>query len=157
MLLGYVCSQFADNHAMQNPKDHESTPPSSDDVSSLVNPQKQRKGISRIMHAGGYSIAGLKAGWQETAFRQEAIMAVLLLPLSFWLGKNWIETALLAGSVLFVMIVELLNTGIETAIDRIGPEWHELSKRAKDMGSAAVLLSLLLCAGIWLAALFHHI
>ena len=84
-------------------------------------------------------------------------MAVLLLPLSFWLGKNWIETALLAGSVLFVMIVELLNTGIETAIDRIGPEWHELSKRAKDMGSAAVLLSLLLCAGIWLAALFHHI
>ena len=84
-------------------------------------------------------------------------MAMLLLPLSFWLGKNWIETTLLAGSVLFVMIVELLNTGIETAIDRIGPEWHELSKRAKDMGSAAVLLSLLLCAGIWLAALFHHI
>ena len=157
MLLGYVCSQFADNHAMQNQNDHESTPPNSDDVSSLVNPQKQRKGISRIMHAGGYSIAGLKAGWQETAFRQEAIMAVLLLPLSFWLGENWIETALLAGSVLFVMIVELLNTGIETAIDRIGPEWHELSKRAKDMGSAAVLLSLLLCAGIWLAALFHHI
>ena len=84
-------------------------------------------------------------------------MAMLLLPLSFWLGKNWIETTLLAGSVLFVMIVELLNTGIETAIDRIGPEWHELSKRAKDMGSAAVLLSLLLCAGIWLAALFHNI
>jgi len=84
-------------------------------------------------------------------------MAIFLLPLSFWLGENWIETALLAGSVLFVMIVELLNTGIETAIDRIGPEWHELSKRAKDMGSAAVLLSLLLCAGIWLAALFHHI
>ena len=84
-------------------------------------------------------------------------MAIFLLPLSFWLGENWIETALLAGSVLFVMIVELLNTGIETAIDRIGPEWHELSKRAKDMGSAAVLLSLLLCAGIWLAALFHRI
>ena len=142
---------------MQNQNDHENTQPNSDDVSSLVNPQKQRKGISRIMHAGGYSIAGLKAGWQETAFRQEAIMAVLLLPLSFWLGENWIETALLAGSVLFVLIVELLNTGIETAIDRIGPEWHELSKRAKDMGSAAVLLSLLLCAGIWLAALFHHI
>ena len=157
MLLGYVCSQFADNHAMQNQNDHENTQPNSDDVSSLVNPQKQRKGISRIMHAGGYSIAGLKAGWQETAFRQEAVMAMLLLPLSFWLGENWIETALLAGSVLFVMIVELLNTGIETAIDRIGPEWHELSKRAKDMGSAAVLLSLLLCAGIWLAALFHRI
>ena len=157
MLLGYFCSQFADNHAMQNQNDHENTQPNSDDVSSLVNPQKQRKGISRIIHAGGYSIAGLKAGWQETAFRQEAVMAIFLLPLSFWLGENWIETALLAGSVLFVMIVELLNTGIETAIDRIGPEWHELSKRAKDMGSAAVLLSLLLCAGIWLAALFHNI
>ena len=59
--------------------------------------------------------------------------------------------------MIFVLVVELLNTGIETAIDRIGPEWHELSKRAKDMGSAAVLLSLLLCAGIWLAALFHNI
>jgi diacylglycerol kinase (ATP) len=62
------------------------------------------------------------------------------------------EVALLASSVLLVMIVELLNTGIETAIDRIGPEWHDLSKRAKDMGSAAVLLSLVVCAGIWLAA-----
>ena len=66
------------------------------------------------------------------------------------------ETALLAGSVLFVMIVELLNTGIETAIDRIGPEWHDLSKRAKDMGSAAVLLSLVLAGGIWLSALYTH-
>jgi diacylglycerol kinase (ATP) len=77
----------------------------------------------------------------------------VLLPLAFWLGKTWVETALLAGSVLLVMIVELLNTSVESAIDRIGPEWHELSKRAKDMGSAAVLLSLLLCLGIWLAAL----
>lgn len=157
MLLGYFCSQFADNHAMQNQNDHENTQPNSDDVSSLVNPQKQRKGISRIMHAGGYSIAGLKAGWQETAFRQETMLAIVMLPLSFWLGQSWLETSLLAGSVIFVLVVELLNTGIETAIDRIGPEWHELSKRAKDMGSAAVLLSLLLCAGIWLAALFHHI
>ena len=66
------------------------------------------------------------------------------------------EKALLAGSVLFVMIVELLNTGIETAIDRIGPEWHDLSKLAKDMGSAAVLLSLVLAGGIWLSALYTH-
>ena len=66
------------------------------------------------------------------------------------------EVALLAGSVVIVMIVELLNTGIETAIDRIGPEWHDLSKRAKDMGSAAVLLALLLCIGIWAAALFQR-
>ena len=157
MLLGYFCSQFADNHAMQNQNDHENTQPNSDEATSLVNPQKQRKGISRILHAGGYSMAGLKAGWQETAFRQETMLAIVMLPLSFWLGRTWLETSLLAGSVIFVLVVELLNTGIETAIDRIGPEWHELSKRAKDMGSAAVLLSLLLCAGIWLAALFHRI
>jgi diacylglycerol kinase (ATP) len=118
-----------------------------------VNPQKARTGLSRVLHAGGYSVQGLLAGWQETAFRQEAIAAMVLLPLAFWLGQNWVETALLTGSVLLVMIVELLNTGIESAIDRIGPEWHDLSKRAKDMGSAAVLLSLLLCAGIWIAAI----
>lgn len=121
-----------------------------------VNPQKNRAGLSRIVHAGGYSMAGLHAGWQETAFRQEVLAAVFMLPASIWLGQSWVEVALLAGSVLIVMIVELLNTGIETAIDRIGPEWHDLSKRAKDMGSAAVLLSLLLCGGIWTAALFHR-
>jgi len=109
-----------------------------------------------MWHAGGYSWAGLRAGWGETAFRQEALAAMVLIPLSFWVGRNWIETALLAGSVVFVMVVELLNTGIETAIDRIGPEWHDLSKRAKDMGSAAVLLSLLLCAGIWITAVFQR-
>ncbi len=121
-----------------------------------VNPQKTRTGINRIFHAGGYSVEGLQAGWGETAFRQEAITAIVLIPLAFWLGRSWVETSLLAGSVLLVMIVELLNTGIETAIDRIGPEWHALSKRAKDMGSAAVLLSLLLCGGIWLAALWQR-
>lgn len=120
----------------------------------LVNPQKARKGLSRVLHAGGYSLQGLRAGWQEPAFRQEAILACILLPLAFWLGRSWVEVALLAGSVLLVMIVELLNTGIESAIDRVGPEWHTLSKRAKDMGSAAVLLSLLLCGGIWAAALW---
>ena len=118
--------------------------------------QKQRIGLSRIWHAFGYSMAGLRAGWGETAFRQEATLALLMLPLAFWVGRTWIEVAALAGSVVLVMVVELLNTGIETAVDRIGPEWHALSKRAKDMGSAAVLLSLLLCAGIWGAALWHH-
>lgn len=129
---------------MQNPYDPE------------VNPQKARIGLNRIIHAGGYSIQGLKAGWGETAFRQEAIAAIFLVPAAFWLSRNWVETALLAGTVLIVMIVELLNTGIETAIDRIGPEWHALSKRAKDMGSAAVLISLLLCGGVWSAALLQR-
>ncbi|MDB5964892.1 MAG: diacylglycerol kinase, partial [Polaromonas sp.] len=119
-------------------------------------PQKLRSGLSRIWHAAGYSLDGLRSAWGETAFRQEALAAVVLLPAAFWLGRGWVETALLAGSVLIVMIVELLNTGIETAIDRIGPEWHDLSKRAKDMGSAAVLLSILLCAGTWALALFQR-
>ena len=121
-----------------------------------ANPQKNRKGFSRVWHATGYSIAGLRAGWHETAFRQEALASVVLLPAAFWLGRGWVETMLLAGTVVLVMIVELLNTGIETAIDRIGPEWHDLSKRAKDMGSAAVLLSLLLCAATWLMALYSR-
>lgn len=121
-----------------------------------VNAQKQRSGLSRVWHALGYSLAGLRAGWLEPAFRQEALAAIVLVPLAFWLGRSWIEVAMLAGSVILVMVVELLNTGIETAIDRIGPEWHDLSKRAKDMGSAAVLLSLLVCGGIWLAALWTH-
>lgn len=121
-----------------------------------VNPQKTRTGLNRVWHAFGYSMEGLRAGWGETAFRQEALAAIVLLPLSLWLGRTWVETALLAGSVLILMIVELLNTGIETAIDRIGPEWHDLSKRAKDMGSAAVLLSLVLCGGIWVAALWQR-
>jgi diacylglycerol kinase (ATP) len=121
-----------------------------------VNPQKTRTGLHRMWHAAGYSIDGLRAGWSETAFRQEAVAALVLVPLAFWLGQSWIETSLLAGSVLIVMIVELLNTGIEAAIDRIGPEWHDLSRRAKDMGSAAVLLSLLLCGGIWAAAIFQR-
>lgn len=131
-----------------------STPP---EALPEVNPQKLRTGLNRVWHATGYSLAGLRAGWGETAFRQEAIAAFVLLPLAFWLGRTWVETALLAGSVLLVMIVELLNTCIETAIDRIGPEWNHLSKRAKDMGSAAVLLSLLLAGGIWVAAIAHRV
>lgn len=122
----------------------------------LVNPQKARTGLNRLWYAGGYSLAGLKAGWYEPAFRQECLAAIVLIPLAFWLGNTWVETALLAGSVVIVMVVELLNTAVETAIDRIGPEWHDLSKRAKDMGSAAVLLSVLVCAGIWITALSHR-
>ncbi|MES2511333.1 MAG: diacylglycerol kinase [Pseudomonadota bacterium] len=122
----------------------------------VINPQKNRKGLARIWHAFGYSLAGLRSGWDEPAFRQELLASVVLLPVSFWLGRSWPETVLLAGTVILILIVELLNTGIETAIDRIGPEWHDLSKRAKDMGSAAVLLSLLLCVGTWSMALFNR-
>ena len=121
-----------------------------------ANPQKSRTGWSRIWHAGSYSLQGLVAGLGEPAFRQEAMASVVMLPSAFWLGKGWVEVALLAGSVRLVMIVELLNTGLEAAIDRIGTDWHELSKRAKDMGSAAVLLSLLLCGGVWLGALVQR-
>ena len=121
-----------------------------------VNPQKSRTGLSRFLHAGGYSLAGLKAGWRETAFRQEAICAFVMVPVAFWLGQSWEQTALLAGTVILVLITELLNTGVEAAIDRIGPEWHELSKKAKDTGSAAVLLSLCLSGAVWAAAIYHR-
>lgn len=144
-------SQQAPSSAAEKPP---AIPPPQHD--EPVNPQKNRKGLSRVWHATGYSLAGLRAGWNETAFRQEAIASVVLVPAAFWLGRSWVETVLLAGTVILVMIVELLNTGIETAIDRIGPEWHNLSKRAKDMGSAAVLLSLLLCAGTWSMALYQR-
>ena len=118
-----------------------------------ANPQKARRGLARLYHATAYSIQGLRAAWGETAFRQEVLAAVVLVPASFWLGGNWAEVALLAGSWVLVMVVELLNSGIEAAIDRIGPDFHDLSKRAKDLGSAAVLLSLLLSAAIWISAI----
>lgn len=120
------------------------------------NAQKSRTGLHRLWHATRYSFDGLRAGWGQTAFRQEALAALVLLPLSLWLGGNWVEVALLGGSVLLVLVVELLNSGIEAAVDRIGPEWHLLSKQAKDMGSAAVLLTVLLCAGVWAAALYQR-
>ena len=105
------------------------------------------------MHAFGYSLQGLKAGMQEPAFKQEAYFCIVMIPLAFFIGQTWVEIALLAGSVMIVMIVELLNTGLESAIDRIGPQRHDLSKRCKDLGSAAVLLSIVLSLGIWIAAL----
>jgi len=125
-------------------------------ASEAVDAQKRRKGFERLFHAFRYSIAGLRAGWQEPAFRQEAIAAIVMVPAAFWIGQHWTEVALLVLTVVMVMVVELLNTGIESAIDRMGPEWHLLSKRAKDMGSAAVLLSLLTCSGVWLGAIWFR-
>jgi diacylglycerol kinase (ATP) len=116
--------------------------------------QKSRTGIARIVHAGGYSLAGLRVGWRETAFRQEVLLAMVMIPAAFWLGQGWVQVALLVGVVVLVMVVELLNTAIERTVDRVGPEWHALSKQAKDLGSAAVLLSLLLAGGVWLAAIW---
>jgi diacylglycerol kinase (ATP) len=130
--------------------------PAPEALSEIANPQKLRSGLSRVWHAAGYSLAGLRAGWSETAFRQEALASFVLVPLAFWLGRSWVEVALLAGSVLILMAVELLNTAVEAAIDRIGLERHPLSKRAKDMGSAAVLLALLVAGGIWVAALVQR-
>jgi diacylglycerol kinase (ATP) len=115
----------------------------------------KRQGMSRVLHAFFYSVEGLRAGWHEPAFRQEAILAMLVLPGAWWLGQSWVEVVLLVGVVVAVLVVELLNTAVESAIDRVGPEWHALSKRSKDMGSAAVLLSLLLCGGVWLTALWR--
>lgn len=123
----------------------------------MGNPHKGRTGIDRIVHAAGYSVAGLIAAYRnESAFRQEFWLAAALVPAAFWLGRNWVEVALLAGSVLLVLIVELLNSGIESTVDRVSLELHDLSKRAKDYGSAAVLLSLLTGGSIWAAALWHR-
>ncbi|WP_457329988.1 diacylglycerol kinase [Rhizobacter sp. P5_C2] len=123
----------------------------------MTNPYKGRTGLERVIRATGYSIEGLKTAYHgESAFRQETWLAVFLLPAALWLGRTWIETALLAGSVLLVLIVELLNSGIEAVVDRVSFELHDLSKRAKDLASAAVFLSLMLCGCIWLAALWHR-
>ena len=126
------------------------------DTHITANPEKKSRGLGRVWHAFGYSLARLRAGKLETAFRQEAIASVALSPAAFWLGRSWAEAMLLSGTVVLVMIVELLNTGIETAINRIGPAWHDLFKPAKNMCSAAVLLSLLLCWGAWVSAAVHR-
>jgi diacylglycerol kinase (ATP) len=123
-----------------------------------TNPFKGRTGFDRVVRATGYSLQGLATAYRgESAFRQEAWFAAVLLPVAFWVGRSWVEVAMLAGSVLLVLIVELLNSGIEAAIDRVSFELHDLSKRAKDLASAAVFLSLVLCGGIWTAALWARI
>ena len=123
----------------------------------MSNPHKGRTGIDRVVHAAGYSISGMSTALRtESAFRQEFCLAAILVPAAFWIGRGWLEVSLLVGSTLLVLIVELLNSAVEAAIDRVSFEIHDLSKRAKDYGSAAVLISLLLCGGIWLAALWNR-
>ena len=121
----------------------------------MTNEHKGRTGLDRLVRATGYSLHGLRLAYSgESAFRQETWLALVMVPASFWLGRNWLEVAALAGSVWLVLIVELLNSGIEAVVDRVSFELHDLSKRAKDIASAAVFMSLLLCAAVWLAAIW---
>lgn len=121
------------------------------------NPHKGRKGLQRVLHATRYSWDGLRSAYlRESAFRQECWLAFMLVPAAFWLGTTWIEVALLAGSAVLVLVSELLNSAVEAAVDRVSLELHDLAKHAKDYGSAAVMLSLLLCGSIWLAALWQR-
>ncbi|MFA5631161.1 MAG: diacylglycerol kinase [Porticoccaceae bacterium] len=111
----------------------------------------------RLVNALGYSLRGLRACYRyEEAFRVEVALAVVLVPLGLWLGDGAVEKALLVGSVMMVMIVELLNSAVEAAIDRIGLEHAELSGRAKDLGSAAVFMSMWLVALVWGLLLFER-
>ena len=119
-------------------------------------PHKDRTGLRHIWNATRYSMDGLHAAFRhEHAFRLEVMLAVVLIPSALLLPAPGYGKALMVASVLLVLVVELLNTGIEAAIDRIGLERHPLSKRAKDMGSAAVFLSLVIAGGIWAAALWR--
>lgn len=118
---------------------------------------KPAQGLARLRQAWLNSMRGLRLAYAgERAFRQETVLAAVLVPTSFWVGRSWVEVALLAGCVWLVLIVELLNSAIEAAIDRIGPERHVLSGRAKDVASAAVWMSLALCAAVWGAAIWSR-
>lgn len=115
-------------------------------------------GIQRIVNAAGYSWQGLRAAWQhEAAFRQEAIAALVAIVVACWLDVDATSRVLMIGSVVLVIIVEILNSAIEAVVDRIGQERHPLAGRAKDMGSAAVLLAILLALFVWIALLWSHL
>jgi len=107
--------------------------------------QKTRSGADRIARAFGISMKGLRAAYLEKAFRQEIALSIVLVPLALWLGRSWVETMMMLTSVGLVLICEIANSAVEAVVDRIGPEFHELSGRAKDMGSAMVLVALVLC------------
>ena len=115
-------------------------------------------GLIRIIKAAGYSWKGLKAAWiNEAAFRQEGVSAVIAIAIACWLDVDPITRILLIGSVVLVMIVEILNSAIEALVDRVGTDYHELSGRAKDMGTAAVLISIILAVITWVTLLWSHV
>ena len=119
--------------------------------------QPGNTGIRRIIRATRFSAQGLAQAWKhEAAFRQETILLVVLIPVALWLGDTVLTQVLLIGVCLLVLIVELINSAIEAAIDRHGQEQHELSGRAKDMGSAAVFVSLTVVVLVWGAIIFER-
>lgn len=124
----------------------------------MANPHKGVTGIRRILNATRYSIEGLAAALRhEAAFRQELALAAVLVPLGLWLGNDGVERALLVGGVLAMLVVELLNSAVEAVVDRVSAEHHELAKRAKDYGSAAVMLSLFAAGSVWLLVLLPRL
>ena len=121
-------------------------------------PFKGKTGLQRVLNAMRYSLEGFAAAARhEDAFRQELMLAAVLVPLGLWLGNNGVERALLVGSVLLVLVVELLNSAIEATVDRVSLEDHLLAKRAKDLGSAAVMMSLATVAAVWLLVLMPRL
>ena len=116
---------------------------------------KGKKGLVRLWNATGYSRDGILAAWRhEAAFREEILLAAITIPLAFYLGKTGVERALLVGCIILILIVEILNSAVEAVVDKASPEMHDLAKRAKDMGSAAVLFSLINAAVIWACVLW---
>lgn len=116
---------------------------------------KGKTGLVRLWNALGYSRDGLVAAWRnEAAFREELLLAAVAIPLAIFLGKTGVDRALLIGSIIVILIVEILNSAVEAVVDKASPEKHELAKRAKDMGSAAVLLSLINAAVVWACVLW---
>jgi len=116
---------------------------------------KGKQGLARLVNALGYSRDGLLAAWKnEAAFREEVLLVAVAVPVALYLGSTGVERALMVGSVLLILIVEILNSALEAVVDKASPERHELAKRAKDMGSAAVLLSLINAAVIWACVLW---
>ena len=116
-----------------------------------------KTGIARIIDAFGYSMKGFAAVWKyEAAFRQEVALAIILIPTAFWLAQTHIELILLISSVFWVLMAELANSSVEAVVDRTGSERHELSGRAKDIGSALVFMSLFLLAIVWGIVAFNR-